>query len=144
MSNPRITLKGATLDACNRIIAQTPIENYTELFKLLLMRYEQEFIEATNGYLRQAKVASQLELVTPQPQLDTTQPPHCSSRTLTKPAKVLPKTELVTPQPELDTTQPDKGTSKAITKPTRVLPQPQLDISQPTKSAKQMLMDFTD
>ena len=37
MSSPRITLKGATLSACNRILNQTPIETYTELFKLLLM-----------------------------------------------------------------------------------------------------------
>lgn len=59
MSNPRITLKGVTLDACNRILSQTPIENYTELFKLLLMRYEQEFIAATNGYLRQGSAPVQ-------------------------------------------------------------------------------------
>ena len=63
MSNPRITLKGVTLDACNRILSQTPIENYTELFKLLLMRYEQEFIAATNGYLRQGSAPVQPDLV---------------------------------------------------------------------------------
>lgn len=56
MNTPRIPLKGETLAACNRILSQTPIESYTQIFSILLMRYEQDLIEATNGYLRPTRV----------------------------------------------------------------------------------------
>ena len=79
MSNPRITLKGVTLDACNRILSQTPIENYTELFKLLLMRYEQEFIAATNGYLRQGSAPVQPDVVSKLPLEATRAPSNAKS-----------------------------------------------------------------
>ena len=51
MTRVRVTLKGTTLDACNRILTQTPIESYSELFSMLLRRYEQDFIQACNGFL---------------------------------------------------------------------------------------------
>ena len=51
MTGVRVTLKGTTLDACNRILTQTPIESYSELFSMLLRRYEQDFIQACNGFL---------------------------------------------------------------------------------------------
>lgn len=103
MTNPRITLKGATLDACNRIIEQTPIENYTELFKLLLMRYEQEFIEATNGYLRQA-----------QPQLDTAQPEVVTTQTTDIPSSTPVNPDGDIPQPQLDIPKPGKSAKNML------------------------------
>lgn len=46
----RISLSGAALQAADRIIAETQIENYSELINLLLRRYEKDFIEACNGF----------------------------------------------------------------------------------------------
>lgn len=125
MSSPRITLKGATLSACNRILNQTPIETYTELFKLLLMRYEREFIEATNGYLRQSPVTSHPDGVAPQPN-------KVIDKSLIKPEQLYP--DKVMAQPSMGAEEEVKPQSDRAV---QVDPQRSL-------SAKQMLMDFDD
>lgn len=51
MSRVRVSLTGTALEAADRILAQTPIEGYSELFSFLLRRYEQDFITACNGFL---------------------------------------------------------------------------------------------
>lgn len=125
MSSPRITLKGATLSACNRILNQTPIETYTELFKLLLMRYEREFIEATNGYLRQSPVTSHPDGV-------ALQLNKVIDKSRSKPDQLHP--DKVVAQPSMGAEEQIKPQSDR-----RVQVDPQQ-----TKSAKQMLMDFDD
>lgn len=50
MNRARISLSGSALQAADRIVTQTGIENYSELINLLLKRYEADFIAACNGF----------------------------------------------------------------------------------------------
>ncbi|MGB3641686.1 MAG: hypothetical protein WBA39_29530 [Rivularia sp. (in: cyanobacteria)] len=50
MNKPRFSLSNQALASADRILAQTDIESYSELFSLLLRRYEDDFIRATNGF----------------------------------------------------------------------------------------------
>ena len=50
MNKRQFSLNKASKDCADRILAQTGIESYSELFNLLLRRYEHDFIQATNGF----------------------------------------------------------------------------------------------
>ena len=127
MSRVRVSLTGTALEAADRILAQTPIEGYSELFSFLLRRYEQDFITACNGFLVPqvgqpvppvAHQTTQGMQLSPQqghtvPSVPTVAPHGISA---------LPKNEHANPQ------EPLSG---------------QVDPHQ-SKSAKQMLMDFDD
>ncbi|MGB3761114.1 MAG: hypothetical protein WBA07_32870 [Rivularia sp. (in: cyanobacteria)] len=120
MKTPRITLKGETLAACNRILNQTPIESYTHIFSILLKRYEHDLIEATNDYFRSTRV------------LDNT--PSLPDKVSLQPDKVLDKAPSL---PNKVSLQPDKVLDKAPSLPDKVP-------LQPKKTARQQLMDFED
>lgn len=124
MNNPRITLKGETLAACNRILSQTPVESYTQLLSILLMRYEQDLIEATNGYLRPTRVPNKAPLLTDK--VPNNEPDNVPSL----PDKVAPL--------------PDKVPNKAPTLPDKVTNGDKQVSVQPKKTGKQLLMDLED
>lgn len=90
----RVSITGATLDTADRILANTPIEGYSELFSLLLRRYEQDFIRACNGFLSPQpgltvpvipQLTEQDNQLSPQPGLTGTNEP---SKTNLEPTKL--------------------------------------------------------
>ncbi|NJM19896.1 MAG: hypothetical protein HC907_14965 [Richelia sp. SM1_7_0] len=99
MNTPRIPLKGETLAACNRILSQTPIESYTQIFSILLMRYEQDLIEATNGYLRPTSVPSKVP----------SQPDKVPNEAPAQPDKVPNKASMVTNRYKRDQRKPQEN-----------------------------------
>ncbi|MGF1676404.1 MAG: hypothetical protein ACFCUV_22390 [Rivularia sp. (in: cyanobacteria)] len=58
MTKRQFSLNKASRECADRILAQTGIESYSELFSLLLRRYEKDFIKATNGFFFPAMVTN--------------------------------------------------------------------------------------
>mgnify|MGYP001804318904 FL=1 len=105
MSNPRITLKGEALQACNRILEETPLENYTEVLKLLTLRYEQDLIKSINELYGISRIPQSQKMDTPHPEVDIPQP----QLDIAKPAMDAPQPTQDNAEPKIQPKEPKKA-----------------------------------